>query len=648
MPRLRVLVTIAAATALVAAPMMTASAAPSGPPPDQPPQTVDVTPPEDADLTPPDATEVPLVAASQVCVIDCDGGNPEDAESDVVPVDEVTIGERTLSLHTSPSENLGWAGVTGATAGDRVWIERSWDHGGTREQPLPPVTAETPEAATSTVNLSDPTTDRRGIVRACLDPVDGAEAECTEWAYRSVCEGTCDGYAPADDAVAEQPVPTATLTQRSIDLNLDAEGLAWATLTGGTAGDEVWIERSWNGGTSAPGGTFLGRTSVPDGSTDATSAAYNTRDTRAKLYGGVARACGRVASSQATACTQWARSSSDRAGAAADALMFSYQPHEAWWRSSWWNSAVAIHTVIDYQATTGDDTYDWAIDRTFEINRQPFPAGEKSTDEIEGNFLSRAIDDAGWWGLAWIAAYDLTGDEKYLDMAVIIGDYMYEYWDEDVCDGGVYWDRESTYKNAVTNGQFIRLTAELHNRIPGDSTWLHRSTTAWDWFDDSGMINDDGLINDGLNSDTCENNGQTVWTYNQGLMIGAGVELWRATGNDMYLETSRYLADAAIDSDELVTDGVLTESCDALDETCDDNQKQFKGIFMRYLDDLDEVTGGEYRTFVDFQAETIWTEGSDALNRVGVRWTGEGTPEHPNNRDWRTQASALGAILAAS
>ena len=94
----------------------------------------------------------------------------------------------------------------------------------------------------------------------------------------------------------------------------------------------------------------------------------------------------------------------------------------------------------------------------------------------------------------------------------------------------MWWNTSKTYKNSVTSALYIRLTAALHNRIPGDTAWLAKSRTAWNWFIDSGLINSSGLVNDGLTSG-CANNGQTVWTYNQGLMIGAAVELWHATGN---------------------------------------------------------------------------------------------------------------------
>jgi predicted alpha-1,6-mannanase (GH76 family) len=92
---------------------------------------------------------------------------------------------------------------------------------------------------------------------------------------------------------------------------------------------------------------------------------------------------------------------------------------------------------------------------------------------------------------------------------VIIADYVHDYWDPSTCGGGVWRDAERTYKNAVTNGLYARLTAELQNRIPGDSTWLERSPTGWDWHTASGMINSSGLVNDGLTA-SCENNGGTV------------------------------------------------------------------------------------------------------------------------------------------
>ncbi len=306
---------------------------------------------------------------------------------------------------------------------------------------------------------------------------------------------------------------------------------------------------------------------------------------------------------------------------------------------------MALQTIGDYMQRTGDRRYLGQLDNTFEKDKGVFPAGVLSGDPLLGNFTSRAIDDTEWWGLTWVQAYDLTRNPKYLDMAVTIANYVDGYWDTTTCGGGVWWNAERTYKNAVTNGLWIRLTAELHNRIPGDQRWLARSRAAWAWFQGSGMINANGLVNDGL-TDACTNNGQNVWTYNQGLAIGGGLELWRATRDPQILASVRRLADAAIGANALVTNGMLTETCDAVDQTCDDNAKQFKGIFMRYWTDLVDVTHDrQYAAFLDQQAQGIWNNDRDAAGRLGTRWSGATSTSNPNVFDWRTQASALSALI---
>jgi predicted alpha-1,6-mannanase (GH76 family) len=331
-----------------------------------------------------------------------------------------------------------------------------------------------------------------------------------------------------------------------------------------------------------------------------------------------------------------------RARVAADVLMSSYEPVKAWFPSSWWNSAVALQTVGDYMERTGDRRYLQQLDTTFEKDKGVFPAGYLSGDPLLGNFTSRAIDDSEWWALTWVQTYDLTKNPKYLDMAVTIARYVEGYWD-DTCGGGVWWDAERTYKNAVTNGLWIRLTAELHNRIPGDRHWLGRAQQGWNWFTGSGLINADGLVNDGLTTSTCQSNHETVWTYNQGLAIGAGLELWRATRNPGLLTTVRRLADSAIGTKGLAPGGVLAESCEVPGKSCDDNQKQFKGIFLRYWMDLTDTTHDRrYTTFRTRQADSVWDNDRDAAGRLGLRWSGA----EPNVFDWRTQASALSALIA--
>ncbi|MBB5866821.1 hypothetical protein F4553_000200 [Allocatelliglobosispora scoriae] len=587
------------------------------------------------------ATAASTQLAATVCAVHCDTRDPSLARQETFPVPEKQVNGRRVVLHVSDADAMAWASIDAGLPGDGVWLDRSFDGGATWEGLLGKATIPGTWTGTRTLmfNLSDPVHHRRGQLRACGD---GAGVVCTDWAYPAICAVACDSSDPALGTGDSQPVAAATISGRRVVLHFDDRGLAWGSIDTGAAGDEVWLDRSFDAGASWPGGSSLGRVGVAAGGSGTRTRKFNVGDPAQKLYGGAVRACGRAVSGSGGACTAWARPGADRAAAAADALMWSYAADTAWWPSSWWNSAVALATVTDWMKQTGRRDHLWIVARTFEVNRVAFPAGVRSSDAIEGHFISRAIDDVAWWGLTWVRAYDLTGDTAYLNEAVIIANYVAGFWDPGSCGGGVWWNRERTYKNAVTNGLYIRLTAALHNRIGGDTAWLAKANTAWNWFAASGMINAAGLVNDGL-TQGCANNGQPVWTYNQGLAIGAAVELWRATGNAALLTTARRLADAGTTSADLVRGGVLTERCDLPGQTCDDNAKQFKGVMLRYLSELNEVTSGAYLPFIRTQANTIWSASRDSLNQLGQHWSGEA----PNVRDWRTQASALSALLAA-
>ncbi len=589
----------------------------------------------------------PSDTSATVCSVYCDTRDPSQAQSETFPVPNVNNSGRLIELHVSDADGMAWGSIDDGQLNDSIWLDRSWDGGQTWDGPLGEASIPSTWTGTRTLmyNLYDPVDHRRGVVRACGEV--GSVTDCTDWAHLTVCAAQCDGVTSTGGAGDYQPVAATTLSGRTIELHMDDNGMAWATISGGAAGDEVWMDRSWDSGASWPDGSSEGRVTTPSGATGNQTVAINTDDTLGKLYGGAVRACGRAVTGENGSCTAWARPDSVETKAAVDALMYDYDPNTAYWDSSWWNSAVALATVIDYMRQTGDTSYEWIVDHTFEVNKAAFPAGARSSDPIQGDFISQATDDTEWWALAWIDAYDLTGDAKYLNEAVTIANYVNTMWDTSTCGGGVWWNTSKTYKNAVTNGLYIVMTAQLHERVAGDTTWGNRATTAWNWFENSGMINSSGLVNDGLTSG-CANNGQTVYTYNQGLAIGAGVEIWRATGDSSALSEARHLADSAVGSPTLVTNGILTESCDSLSTDCDDNAKQFKGIFMRYLQDLDSATGGAYAGFATTQADSIWNSDRDSLNRMGVRWSGQGSSDHPNTADWRTEASALSGLLAGS
>lgn len=221
--------------------------------------------------------------------------------------------------------------------------------------------------------------------------------------------------------------------------------------------------------------------------------------------------------------------------------------------------------------------------------------------------------------------YDLTLNTTYLDIASLDEAYIYSYWNASTCDGGIIWNIPTqSYKNAISNELYIKLAASLHNRLPGDTKYLARALDAWTWFNASGMINPQHLINDGL-TDACANNNDTEWTYNQGVVLGALAELHAATGDDSYLTTAKLIADAVVRNGSVLSpSGVLVESCEAGAAGCDNNQQAFKGIFARNLAELDaRLPESRYGAYLGANARSAWArdrEGEEEL--FGISWAG--------------------------
>ncbi len=321
-----------------------------------------------------------------------------------------------------------------------------------------------------------------------------------------------------------------------------------------------------------------------------------------------------------------------RAAACARELQRWYVRRTGVWKSTgWWNAANALSAVIRYTRHTGDTEHAWVVEHTFSRARRR-----------HHDFANRYFDDNGWWGLAWVDAYDLTGENRYLDAARVLFDRNVTGWD-DHCGGGLWWNTDRTYKNAITNELFIALAALLHQRTPGDTEYLDWARRDWEWLLARGLIGPGGLVNDGLTG-TCANNGGTTWTYNQGVILLGLAVLADATGDPAYLRRAEGIADAALGA---LTSGrgILTEPCESGGPgRCDGDQTQFKGIFARCLHELWLRDGHPaYRGFLLANAGSAWEHARNDAGQFGLRWAGPF-----DAADASRQTSALEVITAAA
>ncbi|KAE8154677.1 glycoside hydrolase [Aspergillus avenaceus] len=344
-----------------------------------------------------------------------------------------------------------------------------------------------------------------------------------------------------------------------------------------------------------------------------------------------------------------------RAEAALSALQTWYNGETGMWNTcGWWNGANCMTVLAELalvdDATWVNDTAKGVFANTYAVGPKANPYPDRHNETYYSSASKRSVDaslwldgsydDDAWWALAWIAAYDVTGIQEYLDTAKGIFESLSNAWPSKCGNGGIDSDYTHVYVNAVTNELFFSVAAHLANRASDRKYYIDWATKQWKWFNSSGLINENYTINDGLTND-CKNNGAALWSYNQGIVLGGLAELHRAAHNASDLPTAKKIAKAAIAA--LADDNnVIRESCEPDD--CDANATQFKGIFIRNLKLLHSVAPDDaYAKVINASANSVWNNDRNAANnQLGVVWAGP-----VGQIDASTHSSAMDALVAA-
>ena len=202
-------------------------------------------------------------------------------------------------------------------------------------------------------------------------------------------------------------------------------------------------------------------------------------------------------------------------------------------------------------------------------------------------------------------------------------------WGTDLCGGGMIWNPHlAPYKNAITNQLYIAASIGMYLHFPGDCDsspfsadpglppakahdvqYLDNAVEAYKWLKESGMRNEQGLYVDGFHikgwrggkdgsngTRKCDIRDESVYTYNQGVLLSGLRGLWQATSVREYLLDGHDLVHSVIAATGwkdrnterkwrwagLGRGGVMEERCD-WSGTCSQNGQTFKSIFFHHL-----------------------------------------------------------------
>jgi glycosyl hydrolase family 76 len=156
-------------------------------------------------------------------------------------------------------------------------------------------------------------------------------------------------------------------------------------------------------------------------------------------------------------------------------------------------------------------------------------------------------DDNEWVGLELVRLYKRTHQADVLERAEQVMAFVMAGWQTNpklACPGGIPFSDspDNTDRNTITDGPAAELGVQLY-RITHDSRYLQFAEMAYQW------VRTCLLQPSWMYSDHIRTHGAIVeklWSYTQGVMIGAGTMLYQATGNATYLGEARQTAKAAL------------------------------------------------------------------------------------------------------
>lgn len=264
----------------------------------------------------------------------------------------------------------------------------------------------------------------------------------------------------------------------------------------------------------------------------------------------------------------------------------------------WWQ-AHGLNAMIDASIRVNNDRYFNMI--------SDFHNGIKKANN---GYTNDYYDDMAWMGIALLRAYELTNLNEYLNTSILLWHDIKTGWNDNN-GGGIAWNKQMlNYKNTPSNATTAILSFRLHN-VTQDQQYYNLGEKIMVWLQNTLVDETSGMVWDGIGrTDDNKIDNNWLFTYNQGIYIGACIELYKISNNEIWRDRAIKTADNAITTfggnfnifkDEGTGDGGL-----------------FKGILVRYLKYLSDQQFVEknksttYKTVIKSNSARLWDMGKSA------------------------------------
>jgi predicted alpha-1,6-mannanase (GH76 family) len=232
-------------------------------------------------------------------------------------------------------------------------------------------------------------------------------------------------------------------------------------------------------------------------------------------------------------------------------------------------------------------------------------------------------DDIGWFSLALVRGYQMTGTANFLTQA----EYGFNYafgrgWDTNYNGGGI-WEQQppvaGVHKEALSNDSLGQVACMLYQST-GNTTYLNEAEQIYSWVRSHIYNPGTGQVYTGIDTNGTVNTAAAV--YNQGTFVDYADLLYKITGNSMYYNDA--IAAVNYTTNHLTTSGIIDNNASYI--------VTWGAEFARGLGHLCKDNPPLWATYYPFMLANANSAWSNRRTDYNITWNGwrEQTPETNN------------------